>query len=93
MNKSALVIQVSEEVNLTKKKVGEVIDIIFETMSQALINGERIEIRGFGNFTVKTYGPYVGKNPKTGEKIRIDSRKLPFFKVGKDLREKVDSAP
>lgn len=93
MNKSTLVTQLSKEANLTKKKVREVIDIIFETMSQVLINGERIEIRGFGNFTVKTYGPYVGKNPKTGEKIRIDSRKLPFFKVGKELREKVDSAP
>lgn len=93
MNKSTLITPLSKEANLTKKKAREIIDIVFEAMSQALINGERIEIRGFGNFIVKVYGPYVGKNPKTGEKISIHSRKLPFFKVGKELKEKVDSVP
>lgn len=90
MNKSGLIQVVSEKANLTKKKAEEVIDIIFSTMSQALINGERIELRGIGSFVIKNYDPYVGRNPKTGERIQIPSKKLPFFKVGKELREKVD---
>lgn len=90
MNKSGLIQVVSEKTNLTKKKAEEVIDIVFGTMSQALINGERIELRGVGSFVVKNYDPYVGRNPKTGEGIQVPSKKLPFFKVGKELREKVD---
>lgn len=90
MNKSGLIKALSKETNLTKRKAKEIVNIIFNAMSQAIINGERIEIRGFGNFTVKTYGPFMGKNPETGEKIRVSPRKLPFFKVGKDLREKID---
>jgi len=90
MNKSGLIQVVSEKANLTKKKAKEVIDIVFGTMSQALINGERIELRGIGSFVVKNYDPYIGRNPKTGERIQVPSKKLPFFKVGKELREKVD---
>ncbi|HIC91938.1 MAG TPA: integration host factor subunit beta [Syntrophaceae bacterium] len=90
MNKSGLIQVVSEKANLTKKKAEEVIDIVFGTMSQALINGERIELRGIGSFVVKNYDPYIGRNPKTGERIQVPSKKLPFFKVGKELREKVD---
>jgi len=90
MNKSGLIQVVSEKTNLTKKKAEEVIDIVFSTMNQALINGERIELRGIGSFAVKNYNPYVGRNPKTGERIQVSSKKLPFFKVGKELREKVN---
>lgn len=90
MNKSDLIQVVSEKTNLTKKKAEEVIDIVFSTMNQALINGERIELRGIGSFAVKNYNPYVGRNPKTGERIQVSSKKLPFFKVGKELREKVN---
>jgi len=90
MNKSGLIQVVNEKTNLTKKKAEEVIDIVFGTMSQALINGERIELRGVGSFVVKNYDPYVGRNPKTGEGIQVPSKKLPFFKAGKELREKVD---
>lgn len=90
MNKSGLIQVVNEKTNLTKKKAEEVIDIVFGTMSQALINGERIELRGVGSFVVKNYDPYVGRNPKTGEGIQVPSKKLPFFKAGKELKEKVD---
>lgn len=90
MNKSGLIQVVSEKTNLTKKKAEEVIDIVFSTMNQALINGERIELRGIGSFAVKNYNPYVGRNPKTGERIQVSPKKLPFFKVGKELREKVN---
>ena len=60
-------------------------------MSQALIDSDRIEIRGFGSFMVKDYKSYMGRNPKTGEIIQVNEKKLPFFKVGKELRERVDS--
>ena len=60
-------------------------------MSQALIDNDRIEIRGFGSFMVKDYRAYMGRNPKTGEIIKVNEKKLPFFKVGKELRERVDS--
>jgi integration host factor subunit beta len=60
-------------------------------MSRALISDDRIEIRGFGSFEVKKYRGYTGRNPKSGEKIAVGKKKLPFFKAGKELREKVDS--
>jgi len=58
-------------------------------MSEAMINGERIEIRGLGSFVVKEYGAYTGRNPKTGEPIKVNPKKLPFFKVGKELKERI----
>ncbi len=67
-----------------------VIKTLFDTMIQALAKGERIEIRGFGNFTMRTYGSYQGRNPKTGQKVNVEPKKLPFFRVGKDLKERVD---
>ena len=63
--------------------------MVFSTMSRALIAGDRIEIRGFGSFVVKTYDGYTGRNPKTGETIQVEEKKLPFFKTGKDLVERV----
>lgn len=63
----------------------------FETISRALVNGYRIEVRGFGSFVVKKYKDYTGRNPKTGEKIAVSKKKLPFFKLGKELKEKVDN--
>jgi integration host factor subunit beta len=59
-------------------------------MRDTLISGGRIEIRGFGSFVVKEYGAYEGRNPKTGEKIPVPPKKLPFFKVGKELKERID---
>ncbi len=91
MNKSELVETLSIENNLTYKKSEQIVNLIFDTMSQALIDNDRIEIRGFGSFMVKDYKSYMGRNPKTGEIIQVDEKKLPFFKVGKELRERVDS--
>jgi integration host factor subunit beta len=90
MNRSALIELLSKEIGLTKKNADDIVDVIFDSMSQALINGERVEIRGLGSFAVKQYDGYIGRNPKTGEKIDVVPKKLPFFKVGKDLKEKVD---
>ena len=91
MNKSELVEALAEEKNLTYKKAEEIINIVFESMAQTLAEGGRIEIRGFGSFVVKDYRAYMGRNPKTGEVIEVRPKKLPFFKVGKELREKVNS--
>jgi integration host factor subunit beta len=91
MNKSELVEMLSIKNNLTYKKSEQIVNLIFDTMSQALIDNDRIEIRGFGSFMVKDYRAYMGRNPKTGEIITVKEKKLPFFKVGKELRERVDS--
>ena len=76
--------------NLTKKDVETIVNIIFESMTHALARGERIEIRGFGSFQVKHREAREGRNPKTGEKVFIAAKRVPFFKVGKELRERVD---
>lgn len=90
MNKSELVEALASDRDLTYKKSEEIVNIIFDTMSQTLAKGDRIEIRGFGSFVVKDYKAYMGRNPKTGEIIHVKPKKLPFFKVGKQLRELVD---
>jgi integration host factor subunit beta len=90
MNKSELVEALANEKNLTFKKSEEIVNIIFDSLSSELIRGGRIEIRGFGSFVVKDYKAYMGRNPKTGEVIQVNPKKLPFFKVGKELRERVD---
>jgi integration host factor subunit beta len=90
MNKSELVETLSNEKNLTYKKSEEIVNIVFDSMAAELAAGGRIEIRGFGSFVVKEYKSYMGRNPKTGEVIRVKPKKLPFFKVGKELRERVN---
>jgi integration host factor subunit beta len=91
MTKFQLVQKVMERLNSTdQQKAKKVVDTLFNAMKNALAKGERIEIRDFGNFTVRTYKPYQGRNPKTGQKVKVEPKKLPFFKVGKDLKERVD---
>lgn len=92
MNKSELIDALAEEINLPIREAASITNTIIDTMSNALAAGDAIEIRGFGSFVVKEYDAYTGRNPKTGEKIKVSPKKLPFFKVGKDLRERVDKA-
>lgn len=91
MNKSELILALAKKENLTKQKAEEVINTIFDSMVDALLTGERIEIRGFGSFMVREYGSYTGRNPKTGESISVSPKKLPFFKVGKEMKKIVDN--
>lgn len=91
MNKSELIEALANQKELTYKKSEEIVNIIFDSMADTLADGGRIEIRGFGSFVVKHYKAYMGRNPKTGEVIKVRPKKLPFFKVGKELRERVDS--
>ncbi|MBS1984274.1 MAG: integration host factor subunit beta [Bdellovibrionales bacterium] len=90
MTKSDLVEAVAQKTNLTKKKVESIVNTVFDTMFEALVNQDRIEIRGFGSWFVKDYKTYVGRNPKTGSAVTVPEKKLPFFKVGKELKKKVD---
>jgi len=91
MNKVNLIEVLQEETGLTKIKAKKVVDLFFDEMVKALANGDRVEIRGLCSFYVKKYDSYTGRNPKTGEQIKIKSRKLPFFKCGQELKELVDS--
>ncbi|MBI4965518.1 MAG: integration host factor subunit beta [Desulfomonile tiedjei] len=90
MNKSDLIVALAKDADLPLRKSEEIVNLVFDTMSDALISGDRIEIRGFGSFMVKEYKGYTGRNPKTGDKIAVDEKRLPFFKTGKELREKAD---
>jgi integration host factor subunit beta len=71
-------------------KAEQVVNLFWDAISQGLINGERAEIRGFGSFKIKEYEGYTGRNPMTGEQIEVAPKKLPTFKVGKELKERVD---
>ena len=90
MNKLELVEALREEAGITKNEAEVVVNMVFDEMSNAMANGDRIEIRGFCSFFVKQYKGYTGRNPKTGEKVEINPKKLPFFKFGKELKERVD---
>lgn len=91
MNKSDLISAIKEKTSLSRKDAEKVIDTFFDTITQSIVSGGRVEIRGFGSFMVKDYKPYIGRNPKTGSQIQVPSKKLPFFKVGKELKEMVDN--
>ena len=91
MNKSELVKAVADKSGLSMKVAKEAVGAVFDAFIEAMLDDQRIEIRGFGSFVNKSYEAYVGRNPKTGEKISVPPKKLPFFKVGKELKCRVDS--
>ena len=92
MNKQDLIIVLRNEARLTKSEAKAVVNLFFDEMSNALANGDRVEIRGLCSFYVKNYKAYSGRNPTTGEPTQVKSKKLPFFKCGKELKERVDKA-
>ncbi len=89
MTRSELIDQLAVKAGLTEAVSEGIIDCFFDSLTDAMLAGERIEIRGFGNFVVREYGSYNGRNPKTGEPTVVAPKKLPFFKVGKELKEQV----
>ncbi len=91
MTKTELIEALSNEAGLTKSKAKAVVKVFFDEISNTLTNNDRVEIRGFGSFKVKHYDGYTGKNPKTGKPIRVKPKKLPFFKCGRELKDKVDT--
>ncbi len=90
MNKLELVNALKKEAKISKAEAAKIVEIFFDHISEALIKEERVEIRGLCSFYVKRYKSYMGRNPKTGEKVTIKPKKLPFFKSGKELKERVD---
>ena len=91
MNKLELINAVRDEAQIKKSEEVAVVNLFFNKMVDALANGDRIEIRRLCYFYVKKYKPYTGRNPKTGTKTQVNSKKLPFFKPGAELRERVDN--
>lgn len=90
MNKSELIEALAQDIGIPHREAAAITNTIIDTMIESLSRGESIEIRGFGSFVIKQYESYEGRNPKTGKKIKVKPKKLPFFKVGKDLREQVN---
>lgn len=90
MNKSELIKTLAEEANLPMEDATLVVNTFVDAMKDALIAGDRIEIRGFGSFKVKEYSGYAGRNPKTGESVSVIPKRLPFFRAGKELKEYIN---
>jgi len=91
MTKSDLIEKVAAQLNLPKGKAELIINCIFDSMEESLKEGNRIEIRGFGSFEIRRYKAYEGRNPRTGDPVGVNPKRLPFFKVGKELKERVNA--
>jgi len=92
VNKSDLVLYIANRLpNLAAKDVEVIVNTIFDSMTHSLMKGDRIEIRGFGSFEVRVRQARQGRNPKTGQQVSVGTRRVPFFKVGKELKEKVNN--
>ncbi len=90
MNKSELIKVLASKENLTAVEASKIVNLIFNGFKKAMINGERIEIRGFGSIVMREYKTYTGRNPKTGDKVEIKPKRLPHFKVGKEWKEMIN---
>ena len=87
MNKSELVKALADQANISLDEATLVVNTFVDSMKDSLLEGGRVEIRGFGSFKVKEYGSYAGRNPRTGEKVAVEPKRLPFFRAGKELKE------
>lgn len=90
MNRSELIRTLADDAGLSVDESAKIIGIFFDSMKNALLNGDRVEIRGFGSFKIKDYAGYSGRNPKTGQTVDVISKKLPFFRVGKELKDYIN---
>lgn len=91
MNRSELIRTLAESSQISMDSAASVVGIFFDSMKKALLTGKRVEIRGFGSFKIKSYNGYTGRNPKTGHKVEVSAKLLPFFKAGKELKEYINS--
>ncbi len=90
MNKSELIKVLADECSLPAEESTMVVNIFFDSMKQALVENNRVEIRGLGSFKLKNYEGYTGRNPKTGKSVTVSPKKLPFFRAGKELKEYIN---
>ena len=91
MNKLELINTLRNECQISKKEAATVVDLFFNEIANSLAKGDRVEIRGLCSFYIKKYKAYAGRNPKTGEKVKVKPKKLPFFMCGKEMRKRVDN--
>lgn len=91
MTKADLVDEVAGKVDLTKKEAEAIVNSVFDSIVQSLQSGEKIELRGFGSFRIRSRKPRIGRNPKTGEKVEVPSKKIPYFKPGKELKDLINT--
>ena len=91
MNKSDLILKILEsEPNLFKKDASKIVNVFFDTISEAISRGERVELRGFGVFDVKVREARIARNPKNGETVAVPAKKVPFFRMGKDMKDRIN---
>jgi len=90
MTKADLVDEVARTVEITKKQAESIVNIVFDSIVQSLRSGEKIELRGFGSFRLRSRKARIGRNPKTGERVEVPSKKIPYFKPGKELKELIN---
>jgi integration host factor subunit beta len=91
MTKAELVDEVARTTQLTKKHAEIIVNTVFDSIVHSLKAGEKIELRGFGSFRIRHRGPRLGRNPKTGERVEVPAKRIPYFKPGKELREMLNS--
>ena len=91
MTKAELVGKVADKIQLTKKQAETVVNILLNSITEALSEGDKVELRGFGSFRIRNRNPREGRNPKTGDTVQMPAKRVPFFKAGKELRDMVDS--
>jgi integration host factor subunit beta len=93
MTKAELVEEVARSTELTKKHAEIIVNTVFESIVDSLKAGEKIELRGFGSFRIRRRGSRIGRNPKTGDRVKVPAKRIPYFKPGKDLREMLNDQP
>ena len=91
MNKSELIKKLADETNIGLDEASDIVTIFVDTVKKSLLDGDRVEIRGFGSFKIKEYAGYTGRNPKTGESVTVKPKRMPFFRAGKELKNLVNS--
>jgi len=91
LNKSDLILKILEsDSNLFKKDASKIVNVFFDTISEAILRGERVELRGFGVFDVKVREARIARNPKNGETVAVPAKKVPFFRMGKDMKDRIN---
>lgn len=91
MTKADLVEEVAKSAELSKKEAEKIVNTVLESVTQALHDGDKIELRGFGSFRLRERKARIGRNPKTGETVHVPPKKVPYFKAGKELKELINS--
>jgi integration host factor subunit beta len=90
LTKADLVEEVARVTQLTKKQAESIVNLVFQTIVESLRSGRKIELRGFGSFRIRNRGARIGRNPKTGERVEVPPKRIPYFKPGKELKEQLN---